>query len=141
MGKVMAFFGIVVVAGALILWKFVGKTEPVQPETTDKGASGTSLKAGERELSTKVSYKNPGGSDEVGFKVVVDASGVITDASVNILAVNPMSKTRQTAFAEGLPQALKGKKLSELSSIDRVGGSSLTTAAFNGALSTLKAEL
>lgn len=142
MGKIVGVLGIFVLVGALVAWKLTGKSDDGKMSPTDtKGTTGSNLKAGEKQLSTKTSYTNPSGSDEVGFKVTVDASGVVTDAAVDVLAVNGISKTRQTAFAEGLPQALKGKKLSELSSIDKVGGSSLTTGAFNAALPQLKAQL
>lgn len=94
-----------------------------------------------KELSVKTSYTNPGGSDEVGFTLVVDSTGVITDAKTETLATNPTSLIRQQSFASELPTVLKGKKLSELSQIDKVGGSSLTTAAFNKSLDQLKAQL
>ncbi len=142
MGKIVGVLGIVVLVGALAVWKMTGKSEEGKMAPNDtKGMAGSSLKAGEKQLSTKTSYTNPSGSDEVGFKVTVDASGVVTDAMVDILAVNGISKTRQEKFAEGFSQALKGKKLSELTAIDKVGGSSLTTAAFNTALPQLKAQL
>lgn len=96
---------------------------------------------GVKSVTTKAVYKNPAGEDEVGFTLSVDAMGVIVDAKTDILAVHDISKKRQTAFAEGLPAAVKGKKLSELSSIDKVGGSSLTTKSFNDALAGLKSQL
>ena len=94
-----------------------------------------------KSVSTKAVYKTPAGEDEVGFTLSVDASGVIVDAKADVLATHDISKKRQTAFAEELPAAVKGKKLSELASIDRVGGSSLTTKAFNDALTQLKSQL
>jgi NifU-like protein involved in Fe-S cluster formation len=94
-----------------------------------------------KEVSVKKSYENPAGGDDVMFTLVVDATGIITDAKTGILAIHDISKKRQLAFAEGLPAAVKGKKLSELTTIDRVGGSSLTTKAFNDALTELKAAL
>lgn len=94
-----------------------------------------------KSVTAKTSYKNPSGEDAVGFTLSVDAMGTIVDAKTDILATNDISKKRQTAFAEGLPAAVKGKKLSELSSIDKVGGSSLTTKSFNDALAQLKSQL
>ena len=96
---------------------------------------------GEKTLTYKTSYTNPSGSDEVGFSVMVDANGMVTGVKVDVLAVNGISKNRQTAFATDLPQVITGKKFSELAPIDRVGGSSLTTGAFNAALPELKAQL
>ena len=142
MGKILAAIGIVVAAGALLVWKMTNKSEPTEAMTPlDKGMSGTDMKATEKKLSTKTSYKNPGGEDEVGFNVTVNSQGVVVDATTDVLAVNAISKTRQLSFSQGMAAALKGKNLSELTAIDRVGGSSLTTGAFNASLTELKAQL
>ncbi len=119
--------------------KIVGEsvTKPTEKPTETVAEAPKAAKS----VTTKAVYKNPAGEDEVGFTLSVDAMGVIVDAKTDVLAVHDISKKRQMAFAEGLPAAVKGKKLSELSSIDKVGGSSLTTKSFNDALSTLKSQL
>ena len=119
--------------------KVVGESA-VQPMEKSAETMNETPKAA-KSVTTKAVYKNPAGEDEVGFTLSVDAMGVIVDAKTDILAVHDISKKRQTAFAEGLPAAVKGKKLSELSSIDKVGGSSLTTKSFNDALAGLKSQL
>lgn len=143
MSKIMAFLGVLVVTVGIVIWKSIDETEAV----ADKGGSGgkktngTDMQVADKKLSTKTSYKNPAGDDEVGFNLMVNGEGAIVDATVDILAIHAVSKTRQLAFSEGLAGAIKGKKLSELSSIDRVGGSSLTTGAFNASLAQLKGQL
>jgi hypothetical protein len=77
----------------------------------------------------------------VGFTLVVDNNGVITDAQTEVMGVAPTSKMRQESFAKELPKVVVGKKLADLTKVDRVGGSSLTTGAFNAALAKLKAQL
>jgi hypothetical protein len=57
------------------------------------------------------------------------------------LGTNDITKVRQTAFAVDFAEAVKGKKIAELTAIDRVGGSSLTTKAFNDSLDELRAQL
>lgn len=99
------------------------------------------VQVGEKKISTKTSYENPGGFDEVGFTLTVDKDGVITDATVDVLATNLTAKVRQETFAKELPRALKGKKLRDLEAIDNIGGSSLTTEAFNEVLPGLKSQL
>lgn len=94
-----------------------------------------------KEISVTTSYKNPSGEDSVKFTVMVDKTGVIVDAVTEPLAKSPISKMRQQSFAKDFPAVVKGKKLSELGPIDRVGGSSLTTGAFNASLEKLKAQL
>lgn len=143
MGKIVAFFGILVVGGVLVVWKLVGKTEDdgVMGVTNDKKVSGTDVRASEKKVSIKTSYENPAGSDEVGFSLTVNSEGVIVATETEVLAIHDISKKRQDAFASDLTAALQGKKLSDLSPIDRVGGSSLTTGAFNQAIPQLKAQL
>lgn len=107
----------------------------------DAGGMGMMSDQGMHVVTDATSYSNPGGSDEVSFTVTVDGAGVITKAETGVLAKNPTSKMRQESFAAALPAAIVGKKLSELSNIDRVGGSSLTTNAFNASLAKLKSQI
>jgi len=110
-------------------------TSSAQPATTD--ATTQSVK----QMLADASYQTPAGAEQVAFTLTVDEAGVITDAQTTVQGKAPISIMRQTSFAEALPVALKGKKLSELSKIDKLGGSSLTTGAFNAALANLKSQL
>lgn len=145
---------IFILAALLVLWRFVvvsqestetqTTVEAITTTTTPNNTTPTSPETGSvdtKSTAVKTSYKNPGGSDEVGFELIVDNEGTITEANVDVLAKNPISIKRQEAFAAALPGAVVGKKLSELSNIDRVGGSSLTTASFNESLGQLKAGI
>lgn len=113
-----------------------GETNLPTPATTTRV-----LAAGEQKLRTQVTYQDPSGETSIAFALIVDSNGIIVDAPTELLATNPIALKRQEAFAAELPAFVKGKKLSELTAIDRVGGSSLTTKAFNDALVTLKAGL
>lgn len=159
--KKTALIWVLIIAGAVTLWKFVwkpmeGKEASVSTPTTNSLGSASPSGRAMTEPSTGVvtdpstvkkmatvntTYNNPAGSDEVGFLLMMDENGVIVEAITQVLATHEISKARQAAFGAGLGAAIKGKKLSELSAIDRVGGSSLTTAAFNEALPALKAQL
>lgn len=92
-----------------------------------------------RELKETVTYDAPNGKDVVTFSVFVDGNGVITDAK----AVNQAdpANAQLFKFAEGLRTVIVGKKFAELGPVDKIGTSSLTTAAFNSALAKLKAQL
>lgn len=94
-----------------------------------------------KKLATTTTYMSPAGEESVGFILYVDDQGEIVDAQTDMMGKDPTSQFRQTSFAGEFPAAVKGKKLAELTSIDRVGGSSLTTGAFNQALAGLKAQL
>ncbi|MBP9728196.1 MAG: hypothetical protein KBD27_02350 [Candidatus Moranbacteria bacterium] len=141
MGKLMAFLGILVIGGAVAVWKFTEKSETGKVGADTKGTTGTDMKASEKKVNARIAYNNPAGGDEVGFILTVNGEGTIVATTTEVLATHDISKKRQEAFAAGLTESLSGKKLSELTSIDRVGGSSLTTGAFNQALPQLKAAL
>lgn len=94
-----------------------------------------------KRIGIVTTYTDPAGEAEVGFTVLVDGNGTIVDVSAEVLGKNDITKIRQTAFAEGFAEAVRGKKLSELAAIDRVGGSSLTTKAFNDSIDELRAQL
>lgn len=105
--------------------------ESDQPVALDSAAS----------VSLETTYQSPAGPEDVGFLLTVDENGIITDTQTEVLATAPISVTRQESFAEELSEVLVGRNLAELTNIDRVGGSSLTTDAFNAALPELKAQL
>ena len=156
--KSTLFLGVVILAGLVAAVKYFmpSKTvsEPMMVTMAMDTTNTTSSKSEERmmeapmmmnkdvkKVSVSTSYSNPSGKDDVQFSLWIDSMGTIVDAKVEVLATNETSKKRQTAFAEGLPMAIKGKKLSLLTAIDKVGGSSLTTKAFNDSIDALKAGL
>lgn len=118
-----------------------------QMETTTQPAESmliddtTQLAEGLQRISTTGTYQSPAQAEHVDFNLVVDEEGTIVDAASTVTSTNPTSQMRQTAFSEAFPQAVIGKKLSDLENLDRVGGSSLTTGAFNKALPELKSQL
>lgn len=113
-------------------------TDDTNLETETSGVSSIPTTAGEQiegeTLSTTETYQSPAGPEEVKFTLVVDEAGTIVDAHTEVLAKSPISVMRQEAFAAEFPTAIEGKKLASLTAIDRVGGSSLTTKAFNEAI-------
>ena len=66
-----------------------------------------------------LSYMNPSGSDEVEFSVSV-TDGVITAASANPKAKNPISIKLQTAFAAEVSKKVVGMKAKDLD-VDAIG--------------------
>lgn len=152
--KSTIFLGVAVLAGLVAAVKFfmpsktdsdpamtsTGTAIPSKSEAVMTGDSSVEMKQA-KEITVNTSYANPSGKDDVSFSLFVDSNGIIVDAKSGILATNEISKKRQIAFAEGFAMAVKGKKLSELTAIDKVGGSSLTTKSFNDSLPRLKAGL
>lgn len=94
-----------------------------------------------KEVSAVAAYDvNEEVSHEARFTLGLDADGAITSVS---LVENPtgVASDKQKEFAGKLEVVIKGKKLSELSAVDRIGTSSYTTNAFNSVIDKLKAQL
>ncbi|MBP7060613.1 MAG: hypothetical protein KBA91_01380 [Candidatus Moranbacteria bacterium] len=101
------------------------------------GAPGFSLK----ELSAVVSYEaSEGKTDSLRFVVVVDKEGAIQEIRTLDAASGEVPEKKKE-FNEQINVVLKGKKLSELTTIDKVGTSTLTTNAFNQVLGDLQSGL
>jgi hypothetical protein len=124
-------------------------SEPKQVETadapkapaTEPGKENDALPAGSRKLTAETRFEVPNdGVDHVRFTVVVDGSGTIRDARVEDAKTGEENKYHKE-FSEGLAGVIKGRKMDELTAIDRIGKSSLTTDAFNGVIGDLKSEL
>lgn len=95
-----------------------------------------------RELSEDSTYAVPNGEDKTKFSVFVDKAGVVTDVkATDLIKDNTEVQGHLNTFAETLLTVIKGKKLSEIEKVDKVGTASLTTNAFNSALANLKSQL
>lgn len=138
--KLLPIIGIAVIAIVVIGLKM---TQPTKPTNTMMKAAAPSQMA---EVQTgkvtqvETEYQSPAGPEKVAFVLTLDDSGTITKADTTIMAKAPISVTRQEKFKAELPTVVVGKKLADLTKLDRVGGSSLTTNAFNDALAKLKAQ-
>lgn len=140
--KTFLLFSLVIVS-ALILsaCQPAPQTETSGGQSTNPETSSVMVAPGNKLLTLETTYQSPAQLEKVSFMVAVDPDGVITSAASSIQAENPVSVMRQESFAKDLPAVLVGKKLADLDQIDRVGGSSLTTGAFNKALAELKTQL
>jgi hypothetical protein len=102
---------------------------PANPVTTPASTgTGTPSTA----LTTKtdiMTYTTPAGSDSIEFSLTID-NGVITSVMVTPKAENGISKMRQESFSKAISSEVVGKKIADLH-LSAVGGSSLTTGAFN----------
>lgn len=141
-GVIMVVAGVCIIGGIVISRQSIGGNASVDKAEV-KGESIEKLPVAEmrKTVSVQKEYQNPAGIDRVGFSLVVDKDDVIIDTAVDILASHETSVERQSAFSKELPEALKGKKLTDLEFIDTVGGSALTTNAFNDSLEDLKSQL
>lgn len=97
--------------------------------------------AGPRELSTIISYEayDGGHFDTLRFVLGVDDQGVIQSVKTLDAVTNEVPEKKKE-FNELLTVIIVGKKLSDLTALDKVGQSSRTTTAFNRAIDPLKAQ-
>ncbi len=94
-----------------------------------------------KEVSAVAAYDvNEEVSHEVRFTLGLDADGAITSVAL-VENSTGVASDKQKEFSGKLEVIIKGKKLSELSAVDRIGTSSYTTNAFNSVIDKLKAQL
>ena len=67
------------------------------------------------------------------------ADNVITEVEVVGDATDGQAKLHQGEFADGIADVVVGKNIDEIS-VDKVGGSSLTSGGFNAAVDAIKAD-
>ncbi len=97
--------------------------------------------AATKEVSAVITYGEPGKySDTLRFVVVVDEVGTIQAIKTLEDATGEVPEKKKE-FNELVNTLLRGKKLVDVTAIDKVGKSSTTTKAFNDALPTLQAAL
>ena len=90
--------------------------------------------------TTTVEYDVPEGTESNSFSLVIK-DGIISSIEVGITTANKASLKYQQDFAKNIASIVVGQKISELKSIDRVSGASVTTTAFNDALLKLRQQL
>lgn len=91
--------------------------------------------------TSQVTYPLPnGGSHFIVVNVTLEADAV-TDLVLSYDGENGSASSRsQTRFSETINPFVLTKDLDEITALSRVGGSSLTTDAFNEALGNIKAD-
>lgn len=128
---IMGFVGLL--AATFLLYRFFART-PASALPAERLSDGSRL------ASTTIQYMASTTEEAAHFILIVDNSGSITNART----VDPQTlkaSPQQAAFTVELTKVIKGRKLSELGALDKVGKSSLTTEAFNEAIPILQAEV
>lgn len=116
--------------------------ESTAPETSTSDGSATDAGSSDYADGTYTadgSYTSPGGEETITVTVTL-ADGVIDDVEVeNPETTNPNSLRYQGEFIDGIAAEVVGVPLDDVS-VDRVGGSSLTSGGFEDALETIRDE-
>lgn len=134
---IIAIAVVLALTGSVFYWYAVRMFPSAKPDRSVSNVVANKPK----EISAVVSYEVPGEKfDHLRFVVTLDATGAIERIQTLDAETNEIPEKKKD-FNDEVNVILKGKKLSELSAIDKVGKSTLTTMAFNEALDKLKAQL
>lgn len=109
-------------------------TEPTSSETGVQGLDGIVYDAFVEYLAPK------GHRDSIDVQLSLDESGVVVNANVDYVADNEDSKFYQSKFESAYKDEVIGKKIEEID-LSRVGGASLTSAAFMEAVEEIKSKI
>lgn len=88
--------------------------------------------------TTRANYRTPEGSEFVTVTLTL-SGGSITDSSISLSNIDFESRRYQGQFENGYKAVVVGQPIADLN-LRRVSGSSLTTAAFNNALDTIRSQ-
>jgi hypothetical protein len=111
------------------------KNEQVARETRQQEQSTVPV-AEYRTLEEIVSFAYPGGTHNMQFSFTVDSAGVIS--SVAAADIDPNNQGKIAEFVTKVNAIVVNQPFATLVPLSRVGGSSLTTKAFNEALTKLQ---
>ena len=92
-----------------------------------------------QDISTEISYANPGGVDTMILTLSLN-NGIIEDFEIEEVRVGRTASRYIAEFEQVAPEYLIGKSLDEVAFPTRLAGASLTSAAFNEAFAELKDE-
>jgi uncharacterized protein with FMN-binding domain len=83
-------------------------------------------------------YQAPDGSEQIDVTVTLE-NDTITAVSVVSHGTGGPSESYQSEFADGISGAVVGKDIDSIS-VDKVGGSSLTSGGFSKAIEAIKTD-
>jgi len=112
-----------------------GTAESAAPDSSDAATAGSYT---DGTYTESADYTSPGGTETVEVTVTL-ADGIITEVEAVGDGDNPNSKRYQGEFSDGIAAVVVGKSIDEIS-VDKVAGSSLTSAGFNDAIDAIKAD-
>ena len=135
--------GVVVLLIILAVVKFSGKEddiattpETITPTTNEQTTTTRTYKDGT--YTATGAYTSPGGPETIVISLTLKG-GVVTDATAQPQAEQPISKKMQQAFSQNFRGMIVGKNINEVT-LDKVSGSSLTPKGFNDAVEQIKTQ-
>lgn len=146
---IVAIAIVIVLTGVLFYYQYAQKEvmtsdravlPPARPTPTT--AATPTPTSTTREVSVVTTYDVPEAdiTHQVKFTAVLDTEGRVLTMKMAEMPKEEAS-VKQQEFADNLTMMIKGKKLSELTRVDKVGKSTITTDAFNAILGGLRSQL
>lgn len=137
--KDILIVGVVIIVATLVFYIFSSKG-PLGYKHEDSVEQIVTDIVYSREISVEHTHEIPNGEDVVKYTLYLDENDVVVDVKARGVFDSSLNE-KLDEFSKNLLVIIKGKKLSELEAVDRVGKSSLTTQAFNESLDEFKAQL
>jgi Divergent InlB B-repeat domain len=88
-------------------------------------------------IEQTLSYSTPGGTTQVKFKVVYDATRILQSLETSIVSGDPTSASYIGNFNSDAGTSLVGQRIVDLRDVMVMGGASLTTGAFRSFIGNL----
>lgn len=131
----------VIIGGLSVLATLTGcaaGASDTQPVTSDAPAASPGGPYADGDYSATGDYQSPGGAEKIDVELTLEGD-VVTSVTVTPTATSGQAERYQGEFADGIADAVVGKKIDDLQ-VDKVAGSSLTSDGFNAAIETIKAD-
>lgn len=114
----------------------VAAPEPADDATRETAAVDASYRDGSYRADGD--YQSPAGGESI-IVVLQLENDIVTDVEIGLYPTSATSSTYQAQFASGIGDLVIGRDIDALD-VSVVAGSSLTSAGFRAALTTIKAE-
>jgi len=137
----MSVTGVIVLGIAILFFGFKDNDDNLAPNQQSYVVTGTSTDANKNNTySATVTYRVPSPEQNtISIQITLD-KGVVTDVEAKNIANSPQSVQYGTRFMSSYKTEVVGQKLNDIN-LSRVGGASLTSNAFNAALTAIKAQV
>lgn len=129
-------FAIMLTVVAVVVFQLI-KGEQAREAVAE--AENATVPAEYRQLVELASFEYPGGTHTFEFKIAIDEAGLIK--LIEGADIDPDNQGRIADFVTAVNDLLVGRSLREVEALGKVGGASLTTAAFNESLAKMQAKL
>lgn len=132
--------GIIVIGIAVIFFGFKGDDTLTASQQSYTVTSTSSAATKNNTYAATIEYRVPASEQNTMTVNLTVQNGTVTEAEFKNITKSPQSVQYGARFINSYKAEVIGKKLSDIN-LSRVGGASLTSNAFNAALTAIKAQI